>query len=82
MQPGWSSAFRFLGLGGVVVFAIVLPLIGGLWLDRRLHTTPLFTLLGVALGLAAAARAIYEMMKAIRPVSRNGNRSTARRSGP
>lgn len=81
MQPGWAGAFRFLGLGWVVVFAIVLPLFGGLWLDRRLHTTPLFTLVGVAVGLASAARAIYKMMKAIRPVSRNGNRRTARRSG-
>ncbi len=81
MQPGWASAFRFLGFGWAVVVAIVLPLIGGVWLDRRLHTTPLFTLLGVAVGLAAAARTIYQMVKLARPLSRNGSPDTTSQGG-
>ena len=33
---------------------MVLPGLGGLWLDRKFNTTPLLTLLGFALGLTAA----------------------------
>jgi F0F1-type ATP synthase assembly protein I len=61
-----------MGLGWVVVLSVLIGLGGGLWLDRRLETTPLFLLIGLALGLAAAARSTYRMIKDIRPTPRTG----------
>jgi F0F1-type ATP synthase assembly protein I len=78
MEPGWLSAFRFLGLGWIVVLSILIGLLGGLWLDRRVDTTPLFMILGLALGIAAAAIRVW-MIKGIRPVP--GLRLSGRRQG-
>jgi hypothetical protein len=36
---------------------------GGVWLDKRFGTSPVLTLLGVALGLAAAAYQLWELAK-------------------
>ncbi len=40
-------------LGWVVAFATLIPLGGGLWLDRQVGTAPLFTLIGAVVGIAA-----------------------------
>jgi F0F1-type ATP synthase assembly protein I len=79
MTPSWIPALRFMGLGWLVVLSVLIGLLGGLWLDRRLETTPLFMLVGLALGLAAAARSTYRMIKEIRPASGSGG-PTRRRS--
>lgn len=49
------------GLGCSIVVSIILALVGGLFLDRVTGSSPLFTLLGVALGLAAAGYQLYEL---------------------
>lgn len=43
-----------MNLGWTMVFSLVIPLLVGIWLDRRLGTMPLFTLLGMGLGILAA----------------------------
>ena len=48
---------------GVAVF---LGMFGGRWLDRRTHTEPLFTLLGLGFGVAAGFRELYRMVKQFR----------------
>ena len=42
-----------LQLGWVVAFSVLLPLAAGIWLDRRLHTPPLFILIGAFVGIVA-----------------------------
>ncbi len=42
-----------LQLAWVVAFATLIPLGAGLWLDRRLGTAPLFTLIGALIGVVA-----------------------------
>jgi ATP synthase protein I len=51
------------GLGCSIVAALVLCIGGGVWLDNRFGTSPVLTLVGVALGLAAAGRQLWELAK-------------------
>ncbi len=41
-------------LGWTMVFSLLVPLLAGIWLDRKLGTMPLFTLVGTVLGILAA----------------------------
>ena len=49
------------GLGCSIVVTMILLIGGGVALDQWAGTTPLFTLLGVALGLVAAGYQLYEL---------------------
>ena len=68
MRSGFGLAMRLLGLGWYVALSIVLGVGGGLWLDGRLDVRPLFTLLGLALGLVVA---IYGSYKMVQPLLNN-----------
>lgn len=57
----WVSAAQFTGLGWWVAAAILLPTLGGAWLDGRLGASPLFLLTGLLLGLAAAFYGAHRM---------------------
>lgn len=43
-----------LNLSWTMLFSLLLPLLAGIWLDKRLGTAPLFILLGATLGILAA----------------------------
>jgi F0F1-type ATP synthase assembly protein I len=45
----WSS---LLGIGGVAAGVLVAGIALGWWVDGLLHTSPIFVLVGVALGIA------------------------------
>jgi F0F1-type ATP synthase assembly protein I len=47
------------GLGGMLAGAVVLGLVLGLLLDKAAGTEPVFTLVGIALGIAAGAFAFW-----------------------
>ncbi len=53
-MPGWLLALRVTGLGWYIAFCIVLGIVGGLWLDKKADTSPLFMLLGTLLGVVVA----------------------------
>ena len=55
---------RFAGLGFQLVASILLFLFGGQWVDRRLGTDPIFLLLGVFIGAAAAIYSMYRSLMA------------------
>jgi len=59
----WQLAFRVLGIGWFMAIAILLGVLGGLWLDGKLGTRPLFLIAGIFLGLAAAGYGAYQMFK-------------------
>lgn len=65
------------GIGFAVAAALIVPALGGLWLDGRLGTAPLFLLVGLGLGLAAVVGLIAELL-AFR--SGRGGRLLRRRS--
>ena len=60
------TSLRALGLVAGIGFAIAIPLaiffLGGLWLDERLGTQPLFMMVGILLGLIAAGATIAELL--------------------
>ncbi len=58
--PG-AMAFLGMGLSAAVCVGVGLGL--GLWLDSVLHTAPVFLLVGLALGLAAAALSIVKQIR-------------------
>jgi F0F1-type ATP synthase assembly protein I len=51
------------GLGCSIVVALILCIGGGVLLDRQFGTSPVFTLLGVALGLVTAGYQLWELAK-------------------
>lgn len=49
------------GLGCSIVVTLIVTIGGGVLLDRRFGTTVVFTLIGLALGLAAAGYQLWEL---------------------
>lgn len=52
------------GLGGLLVGAVVVGLVVGLLVDDAAGTTPLFTLVGLALGIVAGGIAFWARVRA------------------
>lgn len=55
-------ALRLIGIGWYFAICIVGGVVGGVYLDSRLDLTPLFTFLGLFLGLAAAFVGGYRLL--------------------
>ncbi|MBM3926306.1 MAG: AtpZ/AtpI family protein [SAR202 cluster bacterium] len=73
-MSGWAVALRLAGLGWYVAFCIVLGVGGGVWLDKKAGTTPLFILLGTVLGVVVAFYGIYKLVASLMADSdRSGN---------
>ena len=56
---------RLVGIGWYVAVCIGGGSFGGLWLDRQLGLSPLFTLVGLGLGIAVAIAGMYRMLMAV-----------------
>ena len=56
-----SAAGAAAGLGCSIVVSIILCVGGGIALDSWLNRSPLFTLIGVGLGLLAAGYQLFEL---------------------
>ena len=50
-----------LNLGWTMLFSLLLPLLAGIWLDKRLESLPLFTMIGALLGILAATVGVARM---------------------
>lgn len=55
-------AFKLLGASFYIGLSIFLGVFGGLWLDRKLDTQPIFVLIGLILGLIIAFWGFYRMV--------------------
>ena len=53
---------RLAGIGWYIATCILLGVVGGVWLDDRFQVRPLFTLLGLVLGLVVAFYGMYKML--------------------
>lgn len=49
--PSLAGYGEYLGLGIQIAASMVLPLLGGVWLDARFETSPWFTLAGAIFGI-------------------------------
>ena len=62
---GMGTVLRLLGIGWYVAICIGGGAFGGLLLDRQLDRSPLFTLLGLGVGLGLAMIGMYRMLLAV-----------------
>ncbi len=60
-----GTALRLLGIGWFVALCLLGGVLGGLWLDDRLETGPLMTMIGLGGGLAVAGIGTYRMLMAV-----------------
>jgi F0F1-type ATP synthase assembly protein I len=67
----WAAAGGLATLGLVIGLCVALGMAGGYWLDRKLGTAPVFGVIGLILGSAAALR---EVLRAVRLSRRDGSR--------
>ena len=51
------------GIGFYIAGSIVLGLLGGLWLDNKLDSKPLFIIIGLILGIVIACYGVYKMIQ-------------------
>ena len=63
VQQDWKALGNYGTLGMEIALSVALGLLGGQWLDKKLHTGGALTWVGFAYGLAAAGRAIYRAMR-------------------
>lgn len=56
------SVSTYAGVGIQFAIAVVLFAFAGIWLDRKLGTSPLFVLLGVFVGAGAAFYSMYRKL--------------------
>ena len=61
----WTIVLRLTGIGWYVATCIVLGVVGWLFLDKLVGTTPLFILLGTVLGSVVAFWGLYKMVQPI-----------------
>lgn len=50
-----------LNMSWTMLFSLLVPLLAGIWLDKKLATVPLFTLIGAVLGILAATVGVARM---------------------
>jgi ATP synthase protein I len=58
----WGPASRLMGVGFYIAFCLIGGAVGGLWLDRKLGTQPVFVLVGLISGLILASWGVYRML--------------------
>ncbi len=68
-----AMALQLLGIGWYVATCIGGGAIGGWLLDRRFDISPLFTLLGLALGITVAGFGMVKMLMAVLTTSDDDN---------
>lgn len=77
----WRAIGMALQFGSTVIGALLVGLVGGGWLDRRLGTSPLFLLIGLVFAFLGIGYSLYELARAGRAATpKNG--TSVRRNGP
>ena len=57
-----ALVLQLVGVGWYIALSIVVGLFFGLWLDQKLDSVPVFTILGVLIGGVLAFYGIYKML--------------------
>jgi ATP synthase protein I len=68
----WRALGGLATVGITLVVAITLATIGGYFLDDWLGSKPLFTLIGLAVGIATGAREFFRMIKRLEKEEHDG----------
>ena len=59
------TVLRLTGIGWYVALCLLGGALGGIWLDGRLGSQPMLTLLGLGAGLIVAGIGMYRMLMAV-----------------
>lgn len=62
-RDGYGAGYALLTVAITFAVTVTLCLLGGLWLDRRLGVMPLFTLIGLVVGLGVGGAWAYQRIK-------------------
>lgn len=62
-MAGLTSALRLMGLGWLVVVAVLGGFFAGRWLDERTGLSPLFLIVGTILGLLVAVTGARRLIR-------------------
>lgn len=73
--PGDVSIGSFAGAGLQFAVSLVVFLLLGQWIDRKLGTSPLFLLVGVFIGGAAAFYSMYRRLAAVQKADDDARRN-------
>ena len=58
----WSGLALLGQVGLTISLSILLGIVAGLFVDSKLHTSPIATLIGLLLGLAAGVYGVYRLI--------------------
>jgi ATP synthase protein I len=58
----WQAPLQLVGIGWFIAICIIIGIWGGVWLDGKTGTSPLFTVVGIILGVAVAFYGVYRMI--------------------
>ena len=58
----WRIALSLIGVGWYIGLSIIAGVLGGLWLDNKINTKPLFVIIGLILGTVVAVYGVYRML--------------------
>jgi len=61
-ERAWGYFALFSEIGLVLLVTVLVGVLGGYWVDQQLRTLPIFVLVGLFVGLAAGARAVYQLI--------------------
>jgi ATP synthase protein I len=61
-ERAWGYFALFSEIGLVLLVTVLVGVLGGYWVDQQLRTLPIFILVGLFVGLAAGARAVYQLI--------------------
>jgi len=64
----WLVALGLTGVGFFIAGSIILGVVAGHWLDSKLSSEPIWTIVGLILGIVVAFYGVYRM---ILPLTRN-----------
>ena len=56
------AALRLVGVGFFIGGSIVLGVLGGRWLDGKFNSEPIWTIVGLVLGIVVAFYGVYRML--------------------
>ena len=64
-SPIFGKALRLVGIGWYIAICILGGAVGGLWIDGRLDLSPVFTIIGLGLGIALAIIGMFRMLMVV-----------------
>ncbi len=63
MQQHWKGLGTYGTVGLELALSVIVGLLAGQWLDKKLGTAPWLMIIGLAYGIAAGTRALYRALQ-------------------